>query len=70
MRLQNTWMGDSPRIEILQTVLDEIRKENLLDLARDSGDVLLSGLKELEVCACRMHRNGIFLSYSVHVVNV
>ncbi len=49
MRLQNTWMGDAPRIEILQTVLDEMRKENLLELARDSGDVLLSGLKEIEV---------------------
>ena len=49
MRVQNTWMGDLPRIEILQTVLDEIRKENLLELVRQSGHVLLAGLKELEV---------------------
>ena len=42
-------MGDSPRIEILQSVIDEIRKENLLELVKDSGQVLLAGLKELEV---------------------
>lgn len=49
-RVQNTWMGDPPRIEILQTVLNEIKKENLLDLVKVSGSTLLNGLVELEVC--------------------
>ena len=34
---------------ILDTVLKEIKKENLLELVRESGRNLLSGLKILQV---------------------
>ena len=49
MRIQNTWMGDLPRIEMAKAVIDEIKKENLLLLVREAGHVILTGLKELEV---------------------
>ncbi len=48
-KVQNTWMGDPPRIELLTAVLNEIKKENLLQLNKDSGHVLLEGLKNLQV---------------------
>ena len=44
-KVQNTWMGDPPRIELLKTVLSEIQKEDLLQLVKDSGEVLLDGLR-------------------------
>jgi 4-aminobutyrate aminotransferase/(S)-3-amino-2-methylpropionate transaminase len=47
-RIQGTWMGDPPRLQILQALLEEIKKENLLLLVKETGNVLLSGLKELQ----------------------
>lgn len=65
MRVQNTWMGDPPRIEILQTVLNEIKKENLLDLVKVSGNTLLTGLIELEVHTCDCVLRYIYMYCSV-----
>ena len=48
-RIFNTWLGDEIRLVILGAVLKEIQRQNLIRLVRDSGDVLLSGLRELEV---------------------
>ena len=48
-RIANTWMGDPVKMVVLETVIKEIQSENLLSLVKESGEVLLSGLKELEV---------------------
>jgi len=47
-RIFNTWLGDEIRLVILGAVLKEIQRQNLIRLVRDSGDVLLSGFRELE----------------------
>ncbi|XP_047123868.1 4-aminobutyrate aminotransferase, mitochondrial-like isoform X1 [Hydra vulgaris] len=48
-RICNTWMGDQARIILLKTVLDVIEKDKLLNKVQRSGDVLLNGLKKLEL---------------------
>ena len=42
-------MGDHMRLVVLEAILNEIDSQNLLSLVRESGKVLLSGLKDLEV---------------------
>ena len=37
------------RLVLLEAVLGEIRQKNLLQNVRETGEVLLSGLKELQV---------------------
>ena len=70
-KVQNTWMGDPPRIELLKAVLGEIKKENLLQLVQDSGHVLLEGLKNLQVSKSIIiiimlaNRLSLFLSISL-----
>ncbi len=48
-RIFNTWTGDHTRLVTLEAVVKEIQEKNLLDLVRESGSVLLSGLQALEV---------------------
>ena len=42
-------MGDHVRLVMLEAIVKEIQQKNLLKLVRESGDILLGGLKELEV---------------------
>ena len=42
-------MGDHVRLVMLEAIIREIQQKNLLNLVRESGDVLLSGLKEQAV---------------------
>lgn len=42
-------MGDHVRLVMLEAIMKEIVEKNLLKLVRESGDVLLTGLNELEV---------------------
>lgn len=42
-------MGDPSKLPILQAIIEEIKREKLLELVRTSGQVLLSGLRDLEV---------------------
>ena len=42
-------MGDPCRLYVLQAVLEEIKKEHLLQLVQESGEVFLGGLKDLQV---------------------
>ena len=42
-------MGDPVRLVLLDAVLGEIKRESLIQNVRETGDVLLSGLKELQV---------------------
>ena len=42
-------MGDHVRLVMLEAIVKEMQQKNLLKLVRESGDILLGGLKELEV---------------------
>jgi 4-aminobutyrate aminotransferase-like enzyme len=48
-RIINTWLGDLSRLVTLEALLKEIQEKDLLSMARLSGEVLLSGLRALEV---------------------
>lgn len=47
-RIVNTWVGDPHKILLLEQVVKTIKKDNLLDLVTESGEVLLDGLKDLQ----------------------
>ncbi|XP_014245494.1 4-aminobutyrate aminotransferase, mitochondrial [Cimex lectularius] len=47
-RIFNTWMGDPGKLVILEGVLNVIKKHKLLDNVQETGDVLKSGLHNLE----------------------
>jgi len=40
-------MGDPGRISLLETIIQTVHKENLIDLNKKTGDHLLQGLKDL-----------------------
>uniref|UniRef100_A0A1X7VFH5 Uncharacterized protein n=1 Tax=Amphimedon queenslandica TaxID=400682 RepID=A0A1X7VFH5_AMPQE len=47
-RIYNTWMGDPTKLVVLSAIIEEMKRENLLSLVRESGHTLLSGLKQLQ----------------------
>eukprot|EP00095_Tigriopus_kingsejongensis_P010352 maker-scaffold1185_size56580-snap-gene-0.11 protein:Tk10352 transcript:maker-scaffold1185_size56580-snap-gene-0.11-mRNA-1 annotation:"4-aminobutyrate mitochondrial precursor" len=47
-RILNTWVGDPHKIVMLEAVLQTIRQDNLLERVQRSGNVMMSGLHELE----------------------
>ncbi|XP_045128401.1 4-aminobutyrate aminotransferase, mitochondrial-like [Portunus trituberculatus] len=47
-RIYNTWMGDPSKVVMLREVLRVIKRDNLLDNARDTGDILYKGIETLE----------------------
>ena len=47
-------MGDHVRLVMLEAIMREIQEKNLLKLVRESGDILLNGLKELGVRVINM----------------
>lgn len=49
MRINNTWMGDPARMVMLHAVVQEIMSNNWVDNARITGDMLLAGIKQLQV---------------------
>ena len=48
-RIFNTWMGDPSKVLLLETIVDVIAEDNLQQVVRDSGKVLMKGLHELQV---------------------
>ena len=48
-RIFNTWVGDLARLVTLEAVIKEVREKDLLAVARQSGEIMLSGLRGLEV---------------------
>jgi 4-aminobutyrate aminotransferase/(S)-3-amino-2-methylpropionate transaminase len=72
-RIFNTWMGDPIRLVMLKAVAAEIRSKDLLSQFRESGDVLLSGLRELEECypflVHRARGQGPFCAIDCHTTN-
>jgi 4-aminobutyrate aminotransferase/(S)-3-amino-2-methylpropionate transaminase len=47
-RVFNTWMGDPSKLLLLEKIVQVIKRDNLLSVVRESGDVLLKGLKDLQ----------------------
>ncbi|XP_066916482.1 4-aminobutyrate aminotransferase, mitochondrial-like [Clytia hemisphaerica] len=47
-RIFNTWMGDPARNALLETVLDTIDEDKLLERTQSAGNVLMNGLSMLE----------------------
>ena len=45
----STWMGDPTRLVMLEQVIKVIREQDLLTNACVTGDVLMTGLKQLQV---------------------
>lgn len=54
-RIFNTWLGDPIRVLFLETVLDVIKRDNLIQLNKETGDFMLDGLKRL----CKTYPNLI-----------
>jgi 4-aminobutyrate aminotransferase/(S)-3-amino-2-methylpropionate transaminase len=48
-RIINTWVGDPHKVLMLEAVASEIQKGDLLGLTQRSGDVILNGLKDLQM---------------------
>lgn len=48
-RILNTWVGDPHKIILLEQVVKEIKEKNLLELVRRAGDVMMTGLRDLEL---------------------
>ena len=55
-RIFNTWMGDPSKLLMLAAVVDVIKKNGLVDVARESGQYLLDGLKDLQVARNLIHK--------------
>ena len=47
-RIFNTWVGDPGKVVLLDAVLKTVKKDNLLDNTLKAGEVLMSGMKNLE----------------------
>jgi len=43
-RVMNTWLGDPVRLKMCEAVVKEVRNKNLIQVARDTGEVLMNGL--------------------------
>lgn len=67
-RIFNTWMGDPGKLVLLEKVIKVIKQEKLLDLVCKTGEVLKSGLHELEKeFSTHIHSvrgRGTFLAYN------
>jgi 4-aminobutyrate aminotransferase/(S)-3-amino-2-methylpropionate transaminase len=47
-RIFNTWCGDPGKLIILESILEVIKRDNLIENVRKTGDVLLKGLKNAQ----------------------
>lgn len=45
-RVYNTWLGDPIRIVYLEAIVKSMKRDNLIELTRNTGDYLLEGLKK------------------------
>ena len=49
LRIFNTWMGDQSKLLLLKEVIKVIQEEGLLQRVQEAGQVLLSGLENVQV---------------------
>lgn len=48
-RIFNTWMGDPARNALLESVLDTVENDKLIERTQSAGRVLMNGLVEAQV---------------------
>ncbi|XP_065180947.1 4-aminobutyrate aminotransferase, mitochondrial-like isoform X1 [Sycon ciliatum] len=48
-RVLNTWFGDVARMVIAREMLHVVKRDGLVEKARETGDVLMAGLQELQM---------------------
>ncbi|XP_077979924.1 4-aminobutyrate aminotransferase, mitochondrial-like [Glandiceps talaboti] len=48
-RIFNTWMGDPSKVILLEKVVQTIKRQNLLESTKETGDYLLEKLEELQI---------------------
>lgn len=53
-RIFNTWMGDQSKLVLLKEVVKTIREEGLLQRVKETGQVLLCGLENIQVITCQI----------------
>ena len=46
-RLFNTWLGEPTKLVLLSTIIDVIKRDNLLEQTTNVGNTILNGLKDL-----------------------
>jgi 4-aminobutyrate aminotransferase/(S)-3-amino-2-methylpropionate transaminase len=61
-RIFNTWMGEPSKVQVLKTVLDVIKRDDLLENVRNTGELLLGTLKKFQV---RWFRNFELILYNI-----
>ena len=49
LRIFNTWMGEPSKLLVANAVVKAIQRDNLLQSTKEAGEVLLGGLKALQV---------------------
>jgi 4-aminobutyrate aminotransferase/(S)-3-amino-2-methylpropionate transaminase len=47
-RVFNTWLGDPSKLVLLEAVIKEIKTKNLLESIRETGDVLINGMRDIQ----------------------
>jgi len=57
-RIFNTWVGDPSKLLLLDAVLKTIKRDKLLENTLQSGEVLMSGLKDLQTRFPQYLRNA------------
>lgn len=69
-RIFNTWMGEPNKLAMLESVMETIEKDKLLEVVKQSGDKLLTGLTDLQVlCDFLKYYNGSFYFFFFALFN-
>ena len=68
-RIFNTWMGDPAKLLMLEVILDEYKKKDLVQKVADTGEYLLEGLhavaKKYPNVISRVRGKGTFAAWSL-----
>lgn len=54
-RIFNTWMGDPARNALLESVLDTVENDRLIERTQSAGKVLMDGLVQMQVRISLFH---------------
>lgn len=73
-RIFNTWMGDPGKTILLETIIDVIKTQNLLDQVERSGKRMYSGLQQLQnefpELLHSLRGRGTFIAINAHGTNL
>ena len=62
MRIQNTWLGEASKLELLKSSIKVIEEDQLLFRTIKSGERLLQGIEQLAVRQFLENVNKTFLT--------